>query len=81
VGHIRHFATHPDRLRRGVGRALLSETVSQAANRGVRMLECQSSLVAVEFYRSQGFSAVSESTLHLMPGLVVPSVPMRRSIA
>ena len=46
TGQFRHFATHPDWLRRGVGRALLSETVSQAADRGIRTLECQSSLVA-----------------------------------
>jgi GNAT superfamily N-acetyltransferase len=81
TGHVRHFATHPDWLRRGVGRALLSETVSQAADRGITTLECQSSLVAVEFYRSQGFSVVSESTLHLTPGIVIPSVHMRRFIA
>jgi GNAT superfamily N-acetyltransferase len=81
TGQFRHFATHPDWLRRGVGRALLSETVSQAADRGIRTLECQSSLVAVEFYRSQGFSVINQSTLHLTSGVVIPSVHMRRSIA
>ena len=81
TGQFRHFATHPDWLRRGVGRALLSETVSQAADRGIRTLECQSSLVAVEFYRSQGFSVINQSTLHLTSGVVIPSVRMRRSIA
>jgi GNAT superfamily N-acetyltransferase len=81
TGHVRHFATHPDWLRRGVGRALLSKTMSQAADRGIRRLECQSSLVAVEFYRSQGFSVVGESALHLVSGVVIPSVRMRRSIA
>jgi GNAT superfamily N-acetyltransferase len=81
TGHVRHFATHPDWLRRGVGRALLSKTMSQATDRGIRALECQSSLVAVEFYRSQGFSVVNQSALHLVSGVVIPSVRMRRSIA
>jgi GNAT superfamily N-acetyltransferase len=80
IGHVRHFATHPDWLRRGIGRALLSKTMSQATDRGIRALECQSSLVAVEFYRSQGFSIINQSTLHLTSGVVVPSVHMRRSI-
>jgi GNAT superfamily N-acetyltransferase len=43
MGHIRHFATHPDWTRRGIGRALLSRCIGQAIEPGVGILECQSS--------------------------------------
>lgn len=81
MGHIRHFATHPDSTRRGIGRALLSRCISQATERGVGILECQSSLVAEAFYRSQGFVSVGEIVVELAPTVMFAGILMRLSIS
>jgi N-acetylglutamate synthase-like GNAT family acetyltransferase len=77
MGHISHFAVHPDWTRRGVGQALLSRSIGQAKERGVRVLECQSSLVAGAFYQSQGFVRVKEINAELAPRVMIPGVLMR----
>jgi GNAT superfamily N-acetyltransferase len=40
LGHIRHFATHPEWTRRGVARALLRRCLTDARAKGVRRFEC-----------------------------------------
>jgi GNAT superfamily N-acetyltransferase len=80
VGHVRHFATHPDWARRGIGRALLSRSVTQAKERGTRILECHSSLVAEPFYRSNGFAFIGKIEVEFAPGVTFPGVHMRLSI-
>ena len=74
------FATHPDWTRRGIGRALLSRCIGQATERGVGILECQSSLVAEAFYRSQGFVPVEEIGVELAPRVMFAGILMRLSI-
>ncbi len=76
VGHIRHFATHPGYLRRGVGTALLGRCIEEAGVAGVRRLECLSSLVAERFYASAGFRAVGSRSVILAPGVQFDSVVM-----
>src|SRR6201987_6444029 len=53
--HIRHFATHPEWPRRGIGSALLARCVIDARSAGVRKLHCFSTLNAEWFYRAAGF--------------------------
>lgn len=76
VGHIRHFATHPDALRRGVGSALLGRCIAEAKVAGVRRLECLSSLVAERFYASAGFHPVGKRSVILAPGVQFDSIVM-----
>jgi len=76
VGHIRHFATHPDALRRGVGTALLARCIDEARVAGVRRLECLSSLVAERFYGSAGFRPVGKRSVILAPGVQFDSIVM-----
>ena len=76
VGHIRHFATHPGWLRRGVGNALLGRCIAEAGFAGVRRLECLSSLVAEGFYASAGFRAVGRRSVILAPGVQFDSIVM-----
>lgn len=76
VGHIRHFATHPDALRRGVGTALLARCIDEARVAGVRRLECLSSLVAEGFYDSAGFRSVGKRSVILAPGVQFDSIVM-----
>ena len=58
VGHIRHFATHPDWTGRGIGRALVDRCVSEARSQRIARFECYSSLNAVDFYTRMGFKNV-----------------------
>lgn len=80
LGHIRHFATHPGWLRRGIGRALLERCIADAAAQGVTRFECYSSLPAERFYRSQGFVPVETVEVALGNGVRLPSVTMRYAL-
>lgn len=78
VGHLRHFATHPAWVGRGVGRAIYRSCEVAALSAGVLALECYSSLNAVPFYAALGFGRVRDVAVELRPGVVLPSVVMRR---
>jgi GNAT superfamily N-acetyltransferase len=80
VGHVRHFATHPRWLRRGIGRAILSRCLRDARERGVRRLDCCSSLVAEGFYRAMGFATLGSFAIEVAEGVVFPAVLMRRDL-
>ncbi|MFO0991847.1 MAG: GNAT family N-acetyltransferase [Hyphomicrobiales bacterium] len=80
-GHIRHFATHPDWLRRGIARAIIEHSIDQARAAGIHRLECYSSLVAIRFYEAVGFAVVGPWTVELGPGVTLPGCLMRREIA
>ena len=80
IGHIRHFAVHPDWTRRGVGLALLNRCIEEAQSRSVGTLECFSTLTAESFYRSAGFVAVGAIDVPMSPAVALPSLLMRRSL-
>jgi len=76
--HIRHFATHPESVRRGVGTALLARCFRDAQQLGVRKLHCFSSLNAEGFYRASGFVSIRLIDVPMGQGLTFPSVLMSR---
>ncbi len=78
VAHLRHFATHPDWTRRGVGRAIYRQCEAAARSAGVLALECYSSLNAEKFYAALGFARIREFDAELRPGVALRSVLMRR---
>lgn len=80
LGHVRHFAVHPDHLGRGIGRALFDASLVQARQAGVTRMECYASLNAEGFYRALGFRTVRPMEVQLCPGLVFPAVAMRASL-
>ena len=58
---LRGMATRADRVRQGIGAQVLAATVARArAAGGPRLLWCNARLAAVPFYRSQGWTVVSE---------------------
>ena len=79
--HIRHFATHPDWIRRGVGRELLNRCVQDAKTAAVKILECHSSLSAVDFYRASGFVVVRPIDMQSSPDVSTPGVLLRRELS
>ncbi|MEL6364063.1 MAG: GNAT family N-acetyltransferase [Pseudomonadota bacterium] len=81
LGHIRHFATHPDHLRKGAASALMDECVRTATAAGVAEFECLSSLPAEPFYLSQGFRTERFETIRMRSGFSFAAVLMRRPMA
>jgi GNAT superfamily N-acetyltransferase len=79
LGHIRHFATHPDWTRRGFAKAIMARCLSDAAVAGIQHLECLSTIAAVDFYRSAGFAVIEPIDVAL-PGLKFPAIVMRRQL-
>ena len=77
IGHIRHFATHPNYLRRGTARRLLDHCVDEARRLGVRTMMCQSTLPAEAFYAAAGFRRLGVIDVQMGPGVVLPAIEMR----
>ncbi|MEQ9695657.1 GNAT family N-acetyltransferase [Shimia sp. SDUM112013] len=75
-GHIRHVATHPGFLRRGIARALISQSLDAARAFGLVRMHCMSTLTARPFYQEMGFAPVAEIELTLAPGVHFPAVQM-----
>ncbi len=80
LGHIRHFATHPDWTGRAVGRSIYDVCEREARAAGVTCFECHASLNAEGFYAALGFEATDRMDFPMGPRLTLPGVLMRRSI-
>lgn len=79
LGHLRHFGTRPEVLRRGVGRAIFARCAAEARAAGVGRFECWSTLVARSFYESLGF-VVRETIAVPMPGGSLPALRMEADV-
>jgi GNAT superfamily N-acetyltransferase len=78
TAHIRHVATDPDHLRRGIARALMARIFAAAAAEGAVRFDCLSTRTAVPFYASVGFAVLGEVEVPLAPGIGFPAVRMIR---
>jgi GNAT superfamily N-acetyltransferase len=76
-GHLRHFATDPTYVRRGVGTALLRAVLASARGFEVARLKCISTLTATAFYRANGLCGSREIEVCLVPGVYLPAVEMQ----
>jgi GNAT superfamily N-acetyltransferase len=81
MGHVRHVAVDPARVRAGLGRAIMSEVIVDALREGVRWLDCLSTRTAVPFYEALGFRVLHEVEVPLRPGILFPAVRMMRQIS
>lgn len=79
-GNIRHFGTDPAHTGKGIGRALMSQCISDARASGVTEFNCYSTLNGEAFYRACGFRSVEPFPITLPGGVVFPSVRMSRSL-
>lgn len=80
-GHVRHFATHPEWVRRGIGASLLARCLSDARHRGIRKLHCFSTLNGERFYQAFGFDKVAPIDVPMGPNLTFPGIWMIRELA
>ncbi|WP_298434288.1 GNAT family N-acetyltransferase [uncultured Jannaschia sp.] len=76
TAHVRHFATHPDRLKRGHAGRLMDHVRTKARARGIKRLECLSSLNARPFYSKLGFRDHGVDEAPIAPGITFPVVRM-----
>lgn len=79
LAHIRHFATHPEWLRRGVGHALYRRCEEDARSSGARRFECHASLNAEPFYSALGFRSMGRIEVRIGPGPMLPCILMERA--
>jgi GNAT superfamily N-acetyltransferase len=75
--HIRHFATHPSAVRRGVGGALLQRCITEARDDGNALLCSMASLTAEPFYAAFGFRTLNYDVENMPAGLQMPGARMR----
>jgi len=80
VGHVRHFATHPDYTGRGIGRALYRACETQATAKGVKRFECYASLNARGFYAALGFTTLARISIPLSEAVHLPAAHMARPL-
>ena len=80
-GHMRRFAVLPEMVRSGVGSLLGAHALKHACAQGVSKMFCLSTLAAEVFYETLGFEATGEVELTLEPGLYLPAIQMRMSLA
>ena len=78
--HIRHFAVHPDWIKRGIGTALLTRCITDARLVGIHKLHCFSTLNAEPFYRASGFRTIGLIDVRMGPNIAFPAVLMERKI-
>lgn len=80
LGHLRHFGTHPQWIRRGVGRAIWERCIAAACVEGIWTFEVLSTLNGEEFYSALGFDRVREVFVAIGPDISFPCVLMRREL-
>jgi GNAT superfamily N-acetyltransferase len=80
LGHIRHFATHPEWTRRGIASAMLVRCLEEAKVRGVTTMDAFATLSAEDFYRAHGFVPIGPIDVLMTPEIELPSVWMRREL-
>jgi N-acetylglutamate synthase-like GNAT family acetyltransferase len=77
----RHFATHPDLVRRGVGANLLARCFRDARHHSIRKLIVFSTLGAEQFYEAFGFERIEPIEVPMGQSLMFPAILMSRELA
>lgn len=72
VGYVRHLATDPDAVRKGIGTRLMTHVIGDARGAGIRVLHCKSTLTATPFYKSLGFRSIGDSAMTFGGGVAFP---------
>lgn len=78
-GHVRHFATHPEWLGRGIGTSLLARCFKDAQPL-IHTLHCFSTLSAEPFYRACGFETIGPIEVPMGSTVKFPAMLMKRHL-
>lgn len=77
---IRHFATDPTLLRKGIAHQLMRRCIEDSTAAGLQGMTCYSTRTAVPFYRAEGFAPRAEVELELRAGIRFPAIRMERDL-
>jgi len=77
---IRAFFVHPDRARRGIGRAILERCEAEARSHGFLSAELLATLPGHEFYRKLGYTGDERAEYPLPGGVRIDFIPMKKSL-
>lgn len=80
LGHVRHFAVHPDWTRRRIGQRMYARCVAQAKASSVETLECYSTLNGEAFYAALGFRSTGRIEVEMANGVRFPGIRMLAQI-
>lgn len=80
AGHIRHFATDPERLRCGIASAIMARCIADAIDAGLTQLDCYSTRPGEAFYAAAGFRRIGERSVLLAQTVPYPVIEMRRPL-
>lgn len=80
IAHIRHFATHPDWLRKSVGTSIYQKCEQEAKISQISNFECYSSLNAQDFYQALGFQFIKNIDVLLGNNQTMTCILMKRFI-
>ncbi|MCC1495118.1 GNAT family N-acetyltransferase [Cognatishimia sp. F0-27] len=79
-GHIRHVATDPAHVRKGVGRALLDHILLVARASGMAQMSCLSTRSARAFYADMGFHEQGDVIVPIGGVMEFPAIQMWRML-
>jgi len=78
AARIRAMYTHPDFVRRGVGRSILARCEGEAVSHGFRRLELAATMAGIPLYRACGYSEVAYFLAETPSGVRVPLARMTK---
>lgn len=78
---IRAMYTHPDFVRRGIGRMLLDASEAAARAEGFSAMEMGSTAPGVPLYEACGYRLVEDLSRPSEDGTIVPILRMRKELA
>lgn len=74
--NVRHVVTDHKHVRKGVGRALMTRVLVDAANSGATRMHCLSTLNARPFYAALGFKTVGSLDFPIADDVEFPAIEM-----
>jgi GNAT superfamily N-acetyltransferase len=77
---VRAMYTHPDLVRRGIGRLVLSLCEGAAAREGFRSLELVATVAGEPLYAAYGFSLIERIDVPTSKGVTVPCARMGKKV-
>ena len=77
---VRAMYTHPDFVRRGIGRRVLSLCEAAAAHEGFRSLELVATVAGEPLYLACGFSIIERIDVPTSHGVTVPCARMSKPV-
>jgi GNAT superfamily N-acetyltransferase len=77
---IRAMYTHPEYVRRGIGRLILSLCEAAAAREGFHALELAATVAGEPLYAAYGFSVIERIEVPTSKGVAIPGARMRKQV-